>query len=159
MIASLLIPAGWSPRAVVAQEVTSAVPDTAADTSGAAPLTSGTKFPGDLLRQLPIDDPSQAFVLAPGVLMRGGEIGIATAPAISLRGGDPGAASVYIDGAPVRFQTLGTQQLGVGLVTSAIDQVSVVTGPSSALVSDASGGRVIVCDPRGRRAVRRKLRR
>jgi outer membrane receptor protein involved in Fe transport len=50
---------------------------------------------------------------------------------------------VYIDGAPVRFQTLGTEQLGVRLVTSGIDQVSVVTGPSSALVSDASGGGVI----------------
>ena len=82
-------------------------------------------------------------MLAPGVLMRGGEIGIATSPALSLRGGDLGAASVYIDGAPVRFQTLGTQQLGLGLVTSAIDQVSVVTGPSSALVSDAGGGGVI----------------
>jgi outer membrane receptor protein involved in Fe transport len=138
----LLIAGGvFHSRVVSAQEAATAVPDTARDTSKAVPITSVTLFRGGLLRELPIDDPRQAFVLAPGVLMRGGEIGIATAPALSLRGGDLGAASVYIDGAPVRFQTLGTQQLA--LATSAISRVAVVTGPTSALVADASGGGLI----------------
>lgn len=128
----------FAPRAVPAQEVLGGLQDTVSDSSGAAPLTSGTLMRGDLLRDLPVDDPRQALTLAPAVVMRTGEIGIAAAPDLSIRGGDPGAASVYIDGAPVRFQLLGTQQIVLG--TNAISRVSVVTGPASVFASDAGGG-------------------
>ncbi|SRR6266566_992429 len=100
--------------------------------------TSGMVFSGGLLGDLPIDDARQALVLVPGVVMRGGQIGIADAADLSVRGADLGSASVYIDGAPVRFETLGTDLLAVG--TNAISQASVVTGIPSPLASDARGG-------------------
>lgn len=126
------------PRTVSAQETLGSIPDTAADSSVAPPVTSEFLIPGDLLRDLPVDDARQAFVLAPGVVMRGGEIGIDSTPTFSLRGGDPGTAAAYIDGAPVRSQMLGTQQVALG--TNAISQVSVLTGVPSVLASDGRDG-------------------
>jgi len=90
------------------------------------------------LRRLPVDDPRQAFTLIPGVVLRNGDIGIAASPDISIRGGLPGQASVYIDGAPVRFQTFGTN--GLGLAANAVAEVSLTTGVASAVIADAAGG-------------------
>jgi len=101
-------------------------------------LASGGAFRGTALRRLPIDDPRQAFALIPGVVLRNGDIGIAAAPDPSIRGGIPGQASVYIDGAPVRFRTFGTQ--GIGLAANAIADVSLTTGVASAVIADAAGG-------------------
>lgn len=101
-------------------------------------LTSGGAFRGTALRRLPIDDPRQAFTLIPGVVLRNGDIGIAAFPDISIRGGRPGQASVYIDGAPVRFQTFGTH--GLGLPANAIADASLTTGVASAIIADAAGG-------------------
>jgi hypothetical protein len=101
-------------------------------------LASGGGFRGSSLRRLPIDDPRQAFTLIPGVVLRSGDIGIAAAPALSIRGGILGQASVYIDGAPVRFQTFGTQ--GIGLAAHAIGDASVRTGVAPAVIADAAGG-------------------
>src|SRR2546426_4888372 len=47
----------------------------------------------------------------------------------------------YVDGAPVRFQLLGTQALSLG--TLGIDAVAVTTGVPDATVADARGGGVI----------------
>ncbi len=101
-------------------------------------LASGGAVRGSSLRRLPIDDPRQAFTLIPGVVLRSGDIGIAVAPAVSIRGGIPGHASVYIDGAPVRFQTFGTQ--GIGLAANAIADAAIITGVAPAVIADASGG-------------------
>jgi len=102
------------------------------------PLTSQTVITGDMLNRLPIDDPRQALMLAPGVVLRGGEIGIASTPRLSIRGSPAGETSVYVDGAPVRFETFGTQ--GVSLGTLGIDAVAVTTGVADATVADARGG-------------------
>src|SRR2546422_6905560 len=40
--------------------------------------------------------------------------GIGIAPQLSVRGSPLGTAGVYVDGAPVRFQLLGTQALSLG---------------------------------------------
>ena len=95
-------------------------------------------FRGTALRRLPIDDPRQAFTLIPGVVLRSGDIGIGVSPDVSIRGGVPGQASVYIDGAPVRFQTFGTQ--GIGLAANAIADASLTTGVAPAVIADAAGG-------------------
>jgi len=101
-------------------------------------LASGGVVHGTALRRLTIDDPRQAFVSIPGVLFRSGEIGVSTAPDISIRGGVPGHAATYIDGAPVRFQTLGTQ--GIGVAENAIADVCLTTGVAPAVVADVTGG-------------------
>lgn len=101
-------------------------------------LASGGVLRGTALRRLPIDDPRQAFTLIPGVVLRNGDIGIAASPDISIRGGLPGQASVYIDGASVRFQTFGTN--GLGLAANAIADVSLTTGVAPAVIADAAGG-------------------
>src|SRR5881396_2349182 len=111
------------------------------DTSRAVPLTSQTLITGDQLGRLPIDDPRQALMLAPGVVLRGGDIGIGIAPQLSVRGSPLGTSGVYVDGAPVRFQLLGTQALSLG--TLGIDAVAVTTGVPDATVADARGGGVI----------------
>src|SRR3989454_3962894 len=111
------------------------------DTSRAVPLTSQTLITGEQLGRLPIDDPRQALMLAPGVVLRGGDIGIGIAPQLSVRGSPLGTAGVYVDGAPVRFQLLGTQALSLG--TLGVDAVAVTTGVPDATVADARGGGVI----------------
>ncbi|PYO67481.1 MAG: hypothetical protein DMD69_09915 [Gemmatimonadetes bacterium] len=108
------------------------------DTAGVAPLTSETVIRGDFLRALPVDDSRQALILAPAVVLRGGDIGIGVAPVIAIRGSRLGAAAVYVDGAPVRFQAFGTQAMAPG--TLGIDRISVTTGVPAASVLDAGGG-------------------
>ena len=101
-------------------------------------LSSGARITGMDLRRLPIDDPRQGLALVPGVVLTDGEIGIATSPALSIRGGTPGDAVVYVDGAPVRLQTLGGQ--GIGLASNAIAAVAVTTGVAPAAIADAGSG-------------------
>jgi hypothetical protein len=110
-------------------------------------LSSGATFRGTELRRLPIDDPRQAFTLLPGVVLRSGEIGIATAPSLSIRGGIAGQTSVYVDGAPVRFQTLGTTALG--LAPNGISEAWITTGVAPASVADAAGGVIAYTTPSG----------
>ncbi len=113
------------------------------DSSQAPPdtLASGGVLRGSTLRRLPIDDPRQGFTLIPGVVLRSGDIGIAGPPDFSIRGGVPGRASVYVDGAPVRFQMFGTQ--GIGLAANAIADVSLTTGVAPVHVADGAGGGVV----------------
>ncbi len=103
-------------------------------------LVSHAVFSGDQLEQLPIDDPRQAFVLVPGIIERGNDVGIGAGAGLSIRGGPPGEASVYIDGAPVRSQTLGIQQVVVGI--NAIADATVSTGVPGMLTGDARGGMI-----------------
>jgi hypothetical protein len=110
-------------------------------------LTSHATFSGADLERLPIDDPRQAFVLAPGVVLRGTDIGIGSAEDLSIRGGVPGEAGVYIDGAPVRFETLGSQQIALGV--NAIAEMSVTTGVPDILAADVGGGVVSIATRSG----------
>ncbi|MGH7613845.1 MAG: TonB-dependent receptor domain-containing protein [Gemmatimonadales bacterium] len=101
-------------------------------------MSSGATFPGELLDALPVDEARQTLTLMPGVVARGTDVGIGSATGHSIRGGAPGEASVYVDGAPVRFETLGIQGLAVG--TNALAELSVTTGVPTALTSDGRGG-------------------
>src|SRR5439155_737315 len=53
-------------------------------------FASGLRIDGDALRDLPIDDPRQALMLAPGVVLHGGGLGIDSPPDLSIHGGPPG---------------------------------------------------------------------
>lgn len=103
-------------------------------------LASGVAIPGPLLRLLPVDDPRAALPVSPGVVLRSGpgEVGITVAPQLQIRGGTTGGAAAYVDGAPVRFETLGSQNLVLG--ANSLDQVGVTTGVPTASVADARDG-------------------
>src|SRR2546425_524810 len=98
-------------------------------------FASGLRIDGDALRDLPIDDPRQALMLAPGVVLHGGGLGIDAPPDLSIRGGPPGEASVYIDGAPARYETFGTPAIALGANT--LFAASVTSGVPAAFVPDA----------------------
>jgi TonB-dependent receptor-like protein len=134
-------------KRVAAQETRDTTPGTPADTTRPAPLTSQATLTGDFLSRLPIDDPRHALMLVPGVVLRGGDIGIASAPQLSIRGSPLGEASVYVDGAPVRSELLGTQGLSLG--TLGIDAVAVTTGVPDVTVGDARGGVISYITPAG----------
>lgn len=109
-------------------------------TRAQAPFRTTSQFSlsGARLRALPVDDPMPALVLVPGVVLRGGEVGIDQLPRLSIRGAPAGEAAVYVDGAPVRFQLLGTT--GIPLATDAVGEVTVTTGLANAALPDARGG-------------------
>ena len=99
---------------------------------------SRSVLPRSLLLRLPVDDPRDAYVLAPGVAQRGNGSGIGSGSNLSLRLGTPGGASVYIDGAPARFLISGGQ--GISLATDAIESVAITTGLPDLAVDDGRGG-------------------
>ncbi|MGH7675786.1 MAG: carboxypeptidase regulatory-like domain-containing protein, partial [Gemmatimonadales bacterium] len=100
--------------------------------------TSRTALPGRLLDSLPVDDVRQALALSPGVVLRGDALGVASLQDLSIRGGGLGEAALYMDGAPVRFQTFGVR--GVALGTTGLAEASVTTGVPGPAVADARGG-------------------
>lgn len=103
-------------------------------------LVSRTTFGRELLARLPIDDILHGLSLSPGVVLRGTDIGIASAPSLSIRGSGADQIGVYVDGAPARFETLGAA--GIALGTDAISEVSVLTGVSSVVMADTRGGAI-----------------
>src|SRR2546423_2390636 len=119
-------------RTAAAQD-TVAARDTLPDT-----FRSGFRLSGDRLRRLPIDDPRHALVLIPGVRLTSPDIGITPGAALLIRGSPAGRGNVYVDGAPLRFQTLGGA--GVEPASNAIGDVTVLTGVAPAFVADAGGG-------------------
>ena len=124
-------------RAAAAQAAT----DTTRDTTRARAqgvTTSRFTVSGDRLRALPVDDPAQALVVVPGVVLRGGDIGIDQLARLSLRGNASGEAAVYVDGAPVRFQLFGGST--IPLAVDAVDEISVTTGLADVGLPDARGG-------------------
>jgi len=115
--------------------------DTTRDSTRApssTPITSRFTWSGGRLRAIPVDDPAPALALVPGVIVRSGEIGIDRLPLLSIRGAAAGEAAVYVDGAPVRFQLLGTSTIPLPL--DAVDEVTVTTGVADAALPDARGG-------------------
>src|SRR5207237_3711319 len=119
-------------RTAAAQD-TVAARDTLPDT-----FRSGFRLSGDRLRRLPIDDPRHALVLIPGVRLTSPDIGITPGAALLIRGSPAGRGNVYVDGAPLRFQTLGGA--GVGLAPNGIADIAVLTGVAPAFLGDAGGG-------------------
>jgi hypothetical protein len=98
-----------------------------------------TQLPGTTLRRLPVDDPLQGVVLIPGVRLTGPDLGnTSTFTGLRIRGSAAGRSNVYVDGALLRFETLGGG--GVGLASNAVDTLGILTGAAPAYLSDAGGG-------------------
>jgi hypothetical protein len=131
--AGVLVPEGG--RVLV--DLSSAVPSQS-PSPGHDDLTARGTIPGDMLDRLPIDDPGQALALVPGVVLRGSDRGIAAPLNPSIRGSDFAQTSVYVDGAPVRFEMFGAQQLRVG--TGSLEETSVTSGVPGVLALDGGGG-------------------
>jgi len=87
---------------------------------------------------------------------RGTDVGISSATEHSIRGGAPGEASVYVDGAPVRFETFGVQ--GLAISPNALTELSVTTGVPAPLASDARGGVITYITRSGGRRLSAHLR-
>jgi len=92
------------------------------------------------LGRLPIDDVRHALALVPGVRLSGRDIGVTPFATLAIRGNAAAAGNVYIDGAPLRFQTLG----GAGLppALNAVDTVGIVTGVADVALFDVAGGAI-----------------
>ena len=101
-------------------------------------ISSRTVLPATTFRTFFSDAPEQLFGLVPGVVLRGTETGLASAASLSIRGGVPGGASVYIDGAPVRFLIPGTA--GIGLGAASLSAVAVTTGVPDLSLPDVRDG-------------------
>jgi hypothetical protein len=107
------------------------------------PLTTEFSMPGEVLDALPLDRPTEALLLQPGVTADNrGEL--------LLRGGRPGDAALYVDGVPVLSafrstpffalsisQTLESQ---LALAPNAIRSLAVTTGPLPAAMGNGQGG-------------------
>lgn len=148
----------WA-RPVAAQEPTVAARDTAAASRSLPaydPFTGTVAIAGDLLRRLPIDDVRQALHLVPGVVLRGAALAPSGATAAAVRGGVAGDPGAYIDGAPVRLETLGVQ--GIALAPFMVTEVGVETGVPDATVWDAGAGVVSFLTPSGGAVIRARFR-
>ncbi|MBI1723822.1 MAG: TonB-dependent receptor [Gemmatimonadetes bacterium] len=100
-------------------------------------VTSKPIVLGDLIDELPADDPAEVLFLQAGV--------VESNRGLSIRGGRPGEAAVYLDGAQVRnlsatfgrgFGTYGSVHVG----TNAVEEVSVTTGSIGVELGDAQSG-------------------
>ena len=105
-----------------------------------AGLTSRAAWSGSRLAALPVDDARQSLGYLPGVVMRGTDLGIAASPGLTIRGSGADQTSVYVDGAPARFESLGSASLA--LPQDGIDEASVATGVLPAVVAEARGATV-----------------
>ena len=103
-------------------------------------LVRPARLSGRTLEQLPVDDARHAFVLIPGVRLTGLDLGLTLFPAISIRGSTTARSNVYVDGAPLRFETRGGA--GVGLAAVSIDNVAVLTGLAPVWMGDAANGAI-----------------
>ena len=110
-------------------------------------LASGTRFSGDELAALPIDDSRQALGLAAGAVMRGTDIGIGAGPDVSIDGSGADQTAVFVDGAPARFETLGRSQLALGF--AGISELSVLRGVAPASAAEARAAGISYVTPSG----------
>ncbi len=101
-------------------------------------LGASSTMPERTFRTFMNDTPEHLFGLVPGVVLRGTETGMASASALSIRGGTYGEASVYIDGAPVRFNVRGFA--GLGLTRASVAAATLTTGPPDLALSDLRDG-------------------
>jgi outer membrane receptor protein involved in Fe transport len=95
-------------------------------------VTSKSITSGDIVTDLPVDEPRDVVNLQPGVVETG------DADGVSIRGGRPGEAVVYVDGVPVRRLRYGSARLDIG--PNALEEVSVTTGALGAEYGDAQSG-------------------
>jgi hypothetical protein len=102
---------------------------------------SSRSLAGVLLGRLPVDEPRHALPLIAGVVLRTSSIGIDTRPVLLIRGGRRGAMNVYVDGAPLRFQTLGSA--GIGPAFNALEEAMVITGVAAPALWDVGGGALV----------------
>ena len=82
--------------------------------------------------KLPSDDLRGIIAVQPGVVESDATQGLV------VRGGRPGEANVYIDGAPVRSNILGSQSVDVN--RNAVEEASVTTGALGVQFGDAQSG-------------------
>lgn len=132
---AVLVPGGTVVTVHARYDEGAAAPDSATP----EPSARG-RLSGELLARLPVDDARQALALAPGAVLRGTGIGIAGAPDLWIRGSAADQTAVFVDGAPARFETLGTQALA--LSASAISDVAVRAGVHAAEIADARGATI-----------------
>lgn len=88
---------------------------------------------GDIVQQLPVDNPDAVVALQPGVTR------LPDNSQFIIRGGRPGEASVYVDGVLVRNFNRG-EQGNIDLGTNALEQVNVLTGGFGAEYGQAQSG-------------------
>ena len=136
--------------------VTVEAQDTTQVDSTRAPVPLLFTIPGSLLARLPIDDPRQALHLAPGVVLRGTALAPFGATQAAIRGGEAAEPSAYLDGAPIRLQTFGSQQLA--LSPFMVSMVSVEPGVPDVTTGDARGGVVSYVTPTGSARYHGRLR-
>jgi hypothetical protein len=143
---------------VSAQDTTVFAGDTAVSRTlpASEPLTGKVTLSADLLCLLPIDDVRQALHLVPGVILRGAALAPDGATAAAVRGGVAGEASAYIDGAPVRLETLGIQ--GITLAPFMVAELGVETGVTHPSLPDTRGGVMSYITPTGGPSLRGRLR-
>jgi hypothetical protein len=103
-------------------------------------LASGGTLSASRLARLPIDDPRHAFPLIPGVSLGGAAIGIDVVPTLRIRGAASPDIGVYVDGAPMRLQTLGGE--GIGLAPNAVAELHITTGVTPVSVGAVGSGLV-----------------
>ena len=137
-----------APAALLALALLTSTPAPAQDSlQDSSSRGSSRSLSGALLRRLPVDDPRHALPLIAGVVLRAPVIGIDTRPVLLIRGGRRGSMNAYVDGAPLRFQTLGSP--GIVPAANALDEVGVVTGVAAPELWDAGGGALIYTTRRG----------
>jgi TonB-dependent receptor-like protein/carboxypeptidase family protein len=119
-------------------------------------FSSGGTLTGEALRNLPIDDPRQAFHLIPGMFLRGPTLGADLGIGATNRTASGGRPAAYIDGAPVRLGLFSTHELTLG--AGMIEQVTVNPGAVSPLAPDASGGVVSYVTPVGGERIQGRIR-
>ena len=116
------------------------------ETAGAVPvvadrgLATRTRLYQTDLSERPVDDSRQALGFLPGVVMRGTDLGVADVPDLTIRGSAADQTSVFVDGAPARFEILGLGALD--LPGAAIGEMSVASGPVSAATAGARGAAI-----------------
>jgi TonB-dependent receptor-like protein len=123
----------------------------ASDSSDSVPpLTTEFSMPGEVIDALPLDRPTEALLLQPGVTADNrGEL--------LLRGARPGDAALYVDGVPVLsafrstpFFALNISQTlesRLDLAPNAVRSIAVTTGPLPAAVGNGQGGVISLTTP------------
>ena len=110
----------------------------AADTAAAPGVLSG-----GLVDELPVDSVNGALLLLPGV-------GPAPNGGLSVRGAGSDETATYLDGIPI---TPGSRVTRLAPATNSLDEATVLTGPLSAAVGNATAG-VILLRTRSTRGAR-----
>jgi hypothetical protein len=97
-----------------------------------------TVFRRTLLEGLPFDEPRQAAVLLPGVMLRGDDRGIGSATTFTVHGGVTGGAGVLLNGTQIRSELFGIPLLEIP--ANALAELALSTGiPDVQMVGGRAG--------------------